>query len=716
MTQEQLSKLDYLNQQANDAYSKMDERQVDYDTFKQIAEASSIKSYQSKKIYDNLYDRFITYPNFLNSLKLIYLDAKAESDEYNAVLKEKLDELNIYKSAYNAAINNINVFQVEVDINELGNSLQDIANNPNSLRFSYELVAAKDSADYLAKIKADLEAQAAAQASIGKISGVEACLDKNGKQVSMSICRPSSGGGRGGGGTNVKSPPTAQEIASKKISDWIDIANAAVKSIAPTVPAPVQNAATKTIQVETPEEIAAKEEVAAKAKLAAEIEAAAKAEANKIAAEAAAKAKEEADKIAAEEAALKVATSMFDKLPVPTAESALNSFVFKVDLGKLTNDLNLARSAGIPSPRQQAIISSLCSVINGRISNPSSVTNNMLWSQYIYQFDVTPEEIAIARAYCPESEEVKNFYNQEEIKSYDPLDYDVLYSEVNVYTPYEPTTFKVGDQVDLIDLTPLSNYYIYGKIYDINWVKENGYVIKISVYGYDGLSNNSNRKSSKWKLVIDTTGNDLQKIGSDKELARKVLTAYPKARYKGNWMQYKNYYINDVINFDNKTYIAIQNVFRDKFWYHPTKGDVLGSYWKPISDINVGSTSRQEFINNGFCSVKDGVLINTIWDPYPFFYDREPNDNDIKISIQRWGGAGAITWNQFKITYRVTPEEEAIARAICTSSELSSSYYKKTFAGFDGSIKSSNSNLNNILFLLAGVSAIFLVKNMLKNK
>jgi hypothetical protein len=57
------------------------------------------------------------------------------------------------------------------------------------------------------------------------------------------------------------------------------------------------------------------------------------------------------------------------------------------------------------SARQSSINDAICSIDrNGYINNPySSVTNGMSLSQYIGQYQVTANELSIARASCPNS-------------------------------------------------------------------------------------------------------------------------------------------------------------------------------------------------------------------------------------------------------------------------------------------------------------------------
>ena len=448
MTEEQLYKLQQYKDDADNAYNQLDDVKIDYDNFAQIAEASSLKATQSKLIYDGLYNKFIAYPTFLKNLNNIYLDAKAESDADQVILKEKLDAVNSYKLNYDNVLNKISEFQTQIDIEDLGNELQNIANNPNNLRFSYELVAAKDSADYAKKVADDLAAQAAAQASIGKINGIETCISKiTGKDIGMDKCRATSSGSAGSGSSSVgaKNTPTAKEISEKKVDDWIKIANDAIK---PPIPTPIP-------QLELP--TTPKTEPSAPSSTSVSIPTAEKTPTPPSPIPSIPPTQDSAEKL-------------YNTLPDTTSvnTSSLNSLEFNVDLSLLTNDLNRARAQGYPSQRQQNIIYTLCSVSNGKIVTPESkLTNGMLWNQYVYQFSVTDEEIAIARAYCPNSEIAINFYDNEKINFYDPYPYGSFNFNIKIFSDKEPINFKIQDQVNIIDLSPLSSYYMWGKISEI---------------------------------------------------------------------------------------------------------------------------------------------------------------------------------------------------------------------------------------------------------
>ena len=688
MTEEQLYKLQQYKDDADNAYNQLDDVKIDYDNFAQIAEASSLKATQSKLIYDGLYNKFIAYPTFLKNLNNIYLDAKAESDADQVILKEKLDAVNSYKLNYDNVLNKISEFQTQIDIEDLGNELQNIANNPNNLRFSYELVAAKDSADYAKKVADDLAAQAAAQASIGKINGIETCISKiTGKDIGMDKCRATSSGSAGSGSSSVgaKNTPTAKEISEKKVDDWIKIANDAIK---PPIPTPIP-------QLELP--TTPKTEPSAPSSTSVSIPTAEKTPTPPSPIPSIPPTQDSAEKL-------------YNTLPDTTSvnTSSLNSLEFNVDLSLLTNDLNRARAQGYPSQRQQNIIYTLCSVSNGKIVTPESkLTNGMLWNQYVYQFSVTDEEIAIARAYCPNSEIAINFYDNEKINFYDPYPYGSFNFNIKIFSDKEPINFKIQDQVNIIDLSPLSSYYMWGKISEIYKDTNYGWNIVVSIYGLAGTPppsinnpNWNNGISKKWQLVKDTSNIDFNKLAEDEntfKTYRRPDSVPVNIKYKGNWNQYENYYVNDLVNFGNYSYLITRDIPNSLYYYHPDQGE-LGGYTKIIGDILHPETGwRQQYINNAYCSIKNGILLDSQ-------YGYKKNNN-------------GISWDTFVTKYKVKSEEETIARASCKDSELSTSYYKK-IKSFDGSMVESNPNfnLNNTLILLAGVSAIFLVHNILKNK
>jgi len=209
MTNEQKNLIDSLRQQASSIYDKMDKQEVDYDKFKQIADASLLKADQAQKIYNNLYKVFIYYPSFIKSLAKIKDDARAISDEYQKTLKEKYDSFYYYKKDYDDTISLINENLLLINAQELAIDIQGIINEKDSLTYSYELV---DTADDYAMQKAE------ALLKKDILTGIEACLDKNGKQIDMSVCRPRL------------FTPTVIDITNRKLDDWIQVIGVASKS------------------------------------------------------------------------------------------------------------------------------------------------------------------------------------------------------------------------------------------------------------------------------------------------------------------------------------------------------------------------------------------------------------------------------------------------------------------------------------------------------
>jgi len=235
MTEKQRYYLDMYNSEADKAYESMHDYRIDYDTFKPIADASSIMTEQAKKVYDKLYRIYINYPIFLRGLKNIYDNSKKASDKDQEILKSKLNILNEYRSKYDAWINKINAIEVQINEDELSAQIDEIANLPENLERSNELALiekekeieaariAQDAADKAAAEKAIADKIASENATqdttiiIDKIIGTEVCLDNFGNQIDMSICRPSSSGG-GGGSQQEK---TAAQIVNENIENWL---------------------------------------------------------------------------------------------------------------------------------------------------------------------------------------------------------------------------------------------------------------------------------------------------------------------------------------------------------------------------------------------------------------------------------------------------------------------------------------------------------------
>lgn len=346
MTIEQQNLIDSLRQQAASSYDKMDEKQVDYDKFKQVADASTLKADQAQKVYDRLYKTFIYYPAFIRSLSKIKDDARSISNEDQKILNEKYISFVDYKYEYENIISQINQNLLKIDAEELAYDIQDIVDSPDSLTYSYELV---DAADEYARKKV--------QAEIAKdaITGREACLDKDGYEIDMSICRPSGGGGGGGGGGNGY-VPSAADIIGRKVDDWINLIAVAVKTDDIN---DVINADKSTSQnVERRAEAAAAEKAALveAEKAAAEKASEEKVRLEKIDAEQKALV-DAAEKAAAEKAAAEKAVS--DK-KLQELNAIVSQYSFNVDVSKITKDKELLEKTE-PSPRQQNINYALCS-------------------------------------------------------------------------------------------------------------------------------------------------------------------------------------------------------------------------------------------------------------------------------------------------------------------------------------------------------------------
>jgi hypothetical protein len=378
-----------LKEEANVVYGIIDKQQVDYDTFKQVADASASMTMQAKKVYDRLYNTFIQYPFFVRSLEGVYLESKEESDKDAKLLQQKLDVINVYKQKYDSIITQISELEIENDIAELAAEVQDLANNPDSLVYSYELVDAADAA-----------ARAAVQAEIQENTrtGTEVCIDKDGKIVDMSICRPSSGGGVGSG-TAAAYNPSASEIAAKGIDAWIEIVNAAAKKDVKDVIEAAKKSDVIYQEAKAAAEKAEKAEadrieaervatLTAAQKAAEEKAAAEKAESDRIEAIAAEKArleKLESDQKAAVAAAEKAAAEKELKLATEL-KSITNSFKFNVDLSKITQDKKLLDETA-PSLRQQNINYALCSAKKTIVSNGEWVVVGKGINDYRYHSD-----------------------------------------------------------------------------------------------------------------------------------------------------------------------------------------------------------------------------------------------------------------------------------------------------------------------------------------
>jgi hypothetical protein len=696
-----------LKEEADVVYSIMDKQQVDYDTFKQVANASASMTTQAKKVYDRLYNTFIQYPFFVRSLESVYLESKLESDKDAKLLQQKLDVINVYKQKYDSIITQISELEIENDIAELAADVQDLANNPDSLVYSYELVDAADAA-----------ARAAAQAEIQNQSGgIEVCIDKNGNQIDMSICRPSSGGGGGGGGGG-SSPytPSASEIAAKGIDDWIEIVNAAAKKEVKDV-----------LEAAKKSDVAYNEAKAAADKIAAEKAAAEKAEADRIAAEKAAAEKAEADRIEAErvaaltaaekaaEAAAKIAAeekaaseqaaaekarvekmeadqkaavlaaekAAAEKAEVDKAaalklatesKSVANSFKFKVDLSKITQDKKLLDETA-PSPRQQNLNYALCNSIKVTTNIENYITIGSGINDWRYLYDgLVNTNTSLAINVRPVNADYLKVGRKVRIwKS------DNIYFTAVVTMPYVASE---------------SGGVLFVKI---TKVVGNGTFNGFSIQAFDSIQESLkfviNNPNSTYngelltKYINDTSATD-EEIAiarascPNSEFSAEYYTIY---NYTGNWNQYTEYKVNDIANYDGIAYKVIKNVDPTVYYYHPDEQWAISTYWKPVMDT-------QTFINNAYCSITNGLILGIGWS---WSYDWE-----------RYGKStyAAMTWNDWKRIYSVTPEQEKIAMGSCTKTS--------SFASFDG--KTKKMDLTPLLVGLSAVSILYIMHNILK--
>jgi hypothetical protein len=346
MTIEQQNLIDSLRQQAASVYGKMDEKQVDYDKFKQVADASTLKADQAQKVYDRLYKTFIYYPAFIKSLGKIKDDARAISDKEQDILNNKYSNFIDYKYEYENIISQINQNLLKIDAEELAYDIQDIVDNSDSLTYSYELV---DAADEYARKKV--------QAEIAKdaLTGREVCFDKEGYEIDMSICKPSSSGGGGGGGGNSAYVPSPADIIGRKVDDWINVISIAVKTDDINDVINVDKATSQSVERRAEAAAAEKAAQVEAEKVAVEKASAENAKLEKMEAEQKAIV-DAAEKAAAEKAAAEKAVS--DK-KLQELNAIVNQFSFNVDVSKITKDKELLEKTEI-SPRQQNINYNLC--------------------------------------------------------------------------------------------------------------------------------------------------------------------------------------------------------------------------------------------------------------------------------------------------------------------------------------------------------------------
>jgi hypothetical protein len=252
MTEKQQYYLDIYKSEADKAYESMQDYRIDYDTYKPIADASSIITEQSKKVFEKLYPIYINYPIFLRGLKKIYDNSKMDSDADQLILQEKLNTLNIYKSEYENLINKINALEVEINKDELSAQIDEIANLPENLERSNELVLIENekemAAAKAAQEAAEKNALISASISVDKIIGTEVCLDNFGNQVDMSICRPTPESAA----TSVSNVynKTASDIVNENIESWLKGIESSfeIKKPIETIPQPINTIVDKPIE------------------------------------------------------------------------------------------------------------------------------------------------------------------------------------------------------------------------------------------------------------------------------------------------------------------------------------------------------------------------------------------------------------------------------------------------------------------------------------
>jgi len=367
--------LDKYTQDLNVAYNNLHDSRVDYDTFKPIADSSINKTTNAKKVFDNLSPTYIYYPDFLKSLQLLYLNAKAQSDDDQNVLKQKADLLASNQKIYDGIVGKINALEVQIYEEELAADIQNLVNVPENMVQSDELVIAKAAADKAAAEKAaadkaitdalKVNSKTGENTIIKDPEGREVCLDPMGNEIDMGICRPTSASGGGGGVGGASREKTPSELVAENINSWLQQyqpkVNAPNGLVTPSTPkSPDETPSVN--KVLTPEEQATKD---------------AKADADK----AAAANKEAADKAAADKAAA-------DKAPNATPEDYINSFVFNVDLSQLntekTTTTNTKTETSTENATQSAQTDVENQVTNNTISNTPIVPDSTKNSRMVF--------------------------------------------------------------------------------------------------------------------------------------------------------------------------------------------------------------------------------------------------------------------------------------------------------------------------------------------
>jgi hypothetical protein len=92
----------------------------------------------------------------------------------------------------------------------------------------------------------------------------------------------------------------------------------------------------------------------------------------------------------------------FDFSDDATEISDLNSSLQKIGMKYVSAGVGIAKFEELSAIRQRNINSNYCRVKDGKIVFPNTAYNGSLWSSYVSGNKVTPEEIAAAKATCPQ--------------------------------------------------------------------------------------------------------------------------------------------------------------------------------------------------------------------------------------------------------------------------------------------------------------------------
>ena len=616
MTQEQEIYIESLRQQAADAYELFDDYQVDYDKFSQVAIGSLLKAEQAQKIYNRIYRTFLYYPNFIKELAKVKDEARAISDKDQAILKEKEALLFQSKSKYDSIIDNLNTSILKYDAEELAMSLQDLANDPNSLIFSSELVTAADDA-------ADAEARAAAKALLDKdlITGEEVCIDQYGKIISMEICRPTS---LGGVSASAGYTPSAQELLARSVDNWIALVNSAINA-------------------KDEQEVIAKD----------------KSITEQVVSEIKREAEETAQRLENEVLAAKV-------------EEIAQNFDFSVDLSKITEDKKILDKT-LPSPRQQNINYALCSSTQKLITvEKYKKIGDTGLAIYLYSGlvgTVQPIPTSIINSNTIKVGQKIRIYKDES-----------TYIVANVYD-YQTNGLLFYKVLEVVGNTSTSGFIIETLESSTKVAK---YVINNKASNYYGTL------LTDYLNIVQATPEEIAIARVSCPNSEFSTDYYSIYNYTGSWTQYTKYQVNDIVNYNGIAYKVTKPIPQELYFNHPENTYYISGYYKPMD--------FQIFVNNAYCSIGTDGLVYGVGFGWPY-----------ELSHQARFTSGAKTWDNFKTTYNITPEQEEIAKKTCVKTT--------NFVGFDG-IESVNKkyNISPLVFLLGGVAAFFIIQSIIKNK